>query len=79
MLRLITSMDSSFENLRNRCKIQHSTLIRNLKLEMVKEVLDEIKNVFRSKAESSAESRSFDIFMDMLMVNWIFNDFSGAE
>ena len=46
---------------------------------MVKEVLDEIKNVFRSKAESSAESRSFDIFMDMLMVNWIFNDFSGAE
>lgn len=49
-----------FENLRNRCKIQHSTLIRNLKFEMVKEVLDEIKNVFRSKSESSAESRSLD-------------------
>ena len=32
-----------------------------------------------SEAKSTTKSRPFNIFMDVLLINWLFNDFFGAE
>ena len=33
----------------------------------------------KSESESSGQSWSFDIFVDVLLVDWLFNDFPGTE
>ncbi len=33
----------------------------------------------KSESESSRQSWSFDVFVNLLLVDWLFNDFPGAE